>query len=113
MEMTKEIKVFDRKGNLLDTVKAEDAKVVAYVVGYIRCEQTLVKAVTPNETIHYAYNNTKHDVSGPWCMYPCSEEEFEVASNVIDSILGLMETAPKDDIKALIAYLKDRVKEGM
>ena len=107
------MKVYNRKGDLLETVRTEDTRVAAYAIGYLRHGETLVKVEMLTGTIHYAYNNTKCSTPGPWYMFECSEEEFVTASNIIDSIANLMNVAPKEDIKALITYLKDRVKEVM
>lgn len=107
-----EFRVFNRKGILLDTVNAEDSRVVAYIIGFVKHDETLVRVDDSNGSKFYAYNNTKCPTPGPWYMYDCSEEEFTIASNIIDSIVGLMEVAPKE-VKALISYLEEHIKEVM
>lgn len=111
--MNKEFKVYNRKGILLDTINSEDSRTVAYIIGFIKNDETLVRVDDSDGSKFYAYNNTKCPTPGPWYMFDCTKEEFTIASSIIDSIVSLVETAPKEDIKALIAYLKDRVKEVM
>jgi hypothetical protein len=108
-----EFKVFNRKGILLDTINSEDSKAVAYVIGFIKHDETLVRVDDSYGSKFYAYNNTKCSTPGPWYMFDCSEEEFNLASSIIDSILSLMDNASKEEIKVLIDYLKDKIKEGM
>lgn len=108
-----EFKVFNRKGILLDTINSEDSRAVAYVIGFIKHDETLVRVDDSYGSKFYAYNNTKCSTPGPWYMFDCSEEEFNLASSIIDSILSLMDNASKEEIKVLIDYLKDKIKEGM
>ena len=108
-----EFKVFNRKGILLDTINSEDSRAVAYVIGFIKHDETLVRVDDSYGSKFYAYNNTKCSTPGPWYMIDCSEKEFNVASNIIDSIVHLMETAPKQDVNNLIDYLKKKVQEGI
>ena len=44
-------------------------------------------------------------------MFDCTEKEFNVASNIIDSIVYLMEEAPKEDVDKLMDYLKERMQQ--
>lgn len=108
-----EFKVFNRKGILLDTINSEDSRAVAYVIGFIKHDETLIRVDDSYGSKFYAYNNTKCSTPGPWYMFDCSEEEFNLASSIIDSTLSLMDNASKEEIKVLIDYLKDKIKEGM
>jgi hypothetical protein len=109
--MNKEFKVYSRKGVLLDTINSENSRVVAYIIGFIKHDETLVRVDSDDESKFYAYNNTKCSTPGPWYMFDCTEKEFNVASGIIDSIVHLMEVAPKQDVDNLMDYLKNKVQE--
>ena len=111
--MNKEFKVFNRKGELLETINSEDSRVVAYVIGFIKHEETLVRVDSDDESKFYAYNNTKCSTPGPWYMFDCTEVEFNVASGIIDSIVSIMANASKEEVKVLMDYLNDKIKDAM
>jgi hypothetical protein len=111
--MNKEFKVYSRKGVLLDTINSEDSRVVAYIIGFIKHDETLVRVDSDDESKFYAYNNTKCSTPGPWYMFDCTEEEFNLASSIIDSIVKLMENASDNEVRGMIEFLKEKIQEGI